>query len=116
MVGADNRLLSGETIEQAVHAVLPFAPQALLLNCLPVAQAGEALALVQQAAGAGTAIRFGVYANAGHVDATGWSAEHAVAPLEYARASVGWRAQGASIIGGCCGTTPEHVRQLVAAM
>ncbi|HEY3291021.1 MAG TPA: homocysteine S-methyltransferase family protein [Anaerolineae bacterium] len=116
MVGADHRLLSGETIEQAVHAILPFAPQALLLNCLPVAQAGAALALVQQAAGAGAAIRFGVYANAGHIEEAGWSAEHTVSPVEYALASIGWRAQGASVIGGCCGTTPEHIRQLVEAL
>lgn len=116
MIGADNRLLGGESIEQAVHAVLPYTPQALLVNCLPVVQASAALILLQQAAGADIGIRFGVYANAGHVEEAGWSTEHAVSPAEYARASVGWRAQGASIIGGCCGTTPAHIRQLAAAM
>jgi homocysteine S-methyltransferase len=34
----------------------------------------------------------------------------AVSPTAYAAAARDWRALGASIIGGCCGTTPEHVR------
>lgn len=29
--------------------------------------------------------------------------------LEYAK---GWSEQGARIIGGCCGTTPDHIRAL----
>ena len=30
----------------------------------------------------------------------------------YADEAEGWRAAGARIIGGCCGTTPEHISEL----
>ena len=42
-LGANNRLLSGEMLQDAVNAVMPFAPQAMLVNCIPVAQITSAL-------------------------------------------------------------------------
>lgn len=30
-------------------------------------------------------------------------------PEEYGRRSIGWKAQGATIIGGCCGVGPAHI-------
>ncbi len=35
-------------------------------------------------------------------------------PQEFGRLSAQWRAAGASLIGGCCRTTPEHVRAIRA--
>ncbi|MCF6473534.1 homocysteine S-methyltransferase [Nonomuraea sp. MG754425] len=35
-------------------------------------------------------------------------------PVEYGRAAEEWRRAGASLIGGCCRTTPEHIRQIRA--
>ncbi len=34
---------------------------------------------------------------------------------EFARAAMRWRGAGASLIGGCCRTRPEHIRRLAAA-
>ncbi|GAA4517236.1 MULTISPECIES: homocysteine S-methyltransferase [Nonomuraea] len=34
-------------------------------------------------------------------------------PIEYGQAAKEWQAAGASLIGGCCRTTPEHIRQIV---
>ncbi|MCL4504529.1 MAG: homocysteine S-methyltransferase family protein [Chloroflexi bacterium] len=110
MLGHDNRLLGGESLHDAVAAVLPYRPQAVLLNCLPVAQVSGALALLQAEVGAASGIRIGVYANAGHVGEQGWSMEGGVNPQDYAAAAIEWQAAGASIIGGCCGTTPQHIR------
>jgi methionine synthase I (cobalamin-dependent) len=39
-------------------------------------------------------------------------APHSVTPDELAAQAFGWLASGAGIIGGCCGTTPEHIRAL----
>jgi len=37
-------------------------------------------------------------------------------PELYAEAAVGWKEMGAQIIGGCCATTPDHIRALRAAI
>jgi S-methylmethionine-dependent homocysteine/selenocysteine methylase len=109
----DNTLLSGETLMQAVAAVLPYAPRAILLNCIPVAQTEAALAVLADAlAGMSdtTRPRIGAYGNVGHVDpVVGWTLTDAVSPIAYAKAAMSWRERGASIIGGCCGTTPAHI-------
>ncbi len=111
----DNTLLSGETLEAAVAGVTPFTPEAVLVNCIPVAQCESALARLKGAladAGQGQ-IAFGVYGNVGHVDdAVGWTLTDAVTPAAYAQAATRWRALGARIIGGCCGTTPAHIAAL----
>ena len=41
-------------------------------------------------------------------------APHSRSPDGLAAQARGWIASGAQIIGGCCGTTPEHVRALAA--
>ncbi len=113
MLDAHQHLLSGESIADAVRAVLPYKPQALLVNCLPVAQVSDALIVLRQAVGARSDIAIGAYANAGHVEGAGWSMEHGVTPSEYAAAALRWQALGATIIGGCCGTTPEYISALL---
>jgi S-methylmethionine-dependent homocysteine/selenocysteine methylase len=46
----------------------------------------------------------------GHVDdEVGWTLTHAVSPSAYAEAAREWQSLGATIIGGCCGTMPEHI-------
>ena len=107
MLGPDNRLLSGEGLEEALRAVMAYGPQAVLVNCLPVAQVGSALQALRRALPPG--VRMGAYANAGHVEEAGWSMAHGVSPEAYAQAVLGWRQLGAQIIGGCCGTTPDHI-------
>lgn len=106
-----NNLVSGEALADAVNAVLPFNPQAVMVNCLPVAQVAGAMRILRQAAPAGVAI--GAYANVGHVDdVVGWTLTHAVSPSAYAQAAREWREMGATIIGGCCGTMPAHIEEV----
>ena len=113
-LGGDDRLLSGETLAEAVRAVLPLEPQAMLINCIPVAQVSSALRALRLAAG-DDRLRIGAYANVGHVDdEVGWTLTDAVSPAAYATAAREWLALGASLIGGCCGTTPAHIAALSA--
>jgi S-methylmethionine-dependent homocysteine/selenocysteine methylase len=107
-----NNLISGESLASAVQAVLPMSPQAVLVNCIPVAQVAEALTKLKFGLG-DTALRFGAYGNVGHVDdKVGWTLTNAVSSSMYAEAAQGWREIGASIIGGCCGTSPDHIAEL----
>jgi S-methylmethionine-dependent homocysteine/selenocysteine methylase len=107
----DDMLLSGETLRDAVGAIARYEPEAVLVNCIPVAQIDGALTRLKAAlASAGLDARFGAYGNVGHVDdVVGWTLTHAVSPEDYAVQARGWRALGATIIGGCCGTGPAHV-------
>lgn len=108
--GRDGRLLSGETLTAAVTAVLPFGPIAVLVNCLPGSAVTGALQELKQAAGE---TPLGVYANTGEFDpAKGWISTALEQPENYARAAKDWRERGAKILGGCCGTTPQHIRTL----
>ncbi|WP_336216913.1 homocysteine S-methyltransferase family protein, partial [Nonomuraea sp. LPB2021202275-12-8] len=40
----------------------------------------------------------------------GWRGR--AAPGEYGEAAKGWQAAGASLLGGCARTPPEHIRQI----
>ncbi|MEV4527534.1 homocysteine S-methyltransferase [Streptosporangium sp. NPDC049304] len=35
-------------------------------------------------------------------------------PVEFGEAAAGWTAAGSAFVGGCCRTTPEHIRQIRA--
>jgi S-methylmethionine-dependent homocysteine/selenocysteine methylase len=113
-LGPDNALLSGETLREALAALRGFAPDAVLVNCIPVAQGDAALrALAAARDQVGLTAALGIYGNVGHVDdAVGWTLTDAVTPAAYADAARAWRALGASIIGGCCGTTPAHTARV----
>jgi homocysteine S-methyltransferase len=63
-----------------------------------------------------TDLPLGVYPNLGYLANKRWRFDERVGPAEYAELALGWREEGAQIIGGCCGTTPEHVRALRAAL
>ena len=102
-------LLSGESITDAVAALQSINPAVILINCVPLAYIDRALAELR------TASRgpIGLYANVGHADdAVGWTLTDEVLPTAYAQHARQWVQQGVAIIGGCCGTTSEHIAAL----
>ena len=108
--GTDGKLLSGETITAAVESVLSFRPAALLTNCVA---ADDALAMLLELQASAAGIPCGVYANVGRPDPVeGWVNTASVDPGPYARNARQWLDAGAMLIGGCCGTTPAHIRRL----
>lgn len=53
------------------------------------------------------------YAETGRFVNPDWDFTHAASPDEYADAAVTWvKEHDASIVGGCCGTGPDHIRAL----
>ncbi len=103
--GKPVRLLSGETLAEAVARVQPLGPAAILVNCAPSAVITAALRELRVL----TELPVGGYANAGHVDdEVGWSPEGGMTGEEYAGHVAEWLAFGARIVGGCCGTHPVH--------
>lgn len=54
--------------------------------------------------------------NAGLPMLTGGRYLYAAPPVYFAEAMAAMAADGVALVGGCCGTTPEHIRALAAAL
>jgi len=119
---ADGTLLSGETVEMAVEALGPHALeqgsplQACFFNCSQ-AEAVE-VALPRLRAVLPEWVRIGCYANGfktvhseGSPKASDEYRED-FTPEVFAEWGLRWQAKGATIIGGCCGIFPEHIKAL----
>ena len=57
----------------------------------------------------------GVYPESGYFKSPEWSFEDTITPENLVAFARDWKAEGATIFGGCCGTGPEHVRALAGA-
>jgi S-methylmethionine-dependent homocysteine/selenocysteine methylase len=106
--GPEANLLTPAEIEAGAREAVRRGARAVLVNCTPAARTIE---YVERLAGMG--VPFGGYANAGTIEeGIGWG-ETADGPLRYAVHAEAWVRAGATLIGGCCGTGPAHVRALV---
>jgi len=111
------RLRSGEALGDALPMLDGYDVAALLLNCSPP----EAMAVGMDIL-AGQPRPFGAYANgftrisegflkdAPTVDALETRTD--LTPKTYATFAMGWVAQGATIVGGCCEVGPDHIAEL----
>ena len=52
------------------------------------------------------------YAETGHLRYPDWVFDKAASPDDYAAQAKLWAASGVQILGGCCGTNPDHIRKL----
>lgn len=113
--GSDGRLLSGERVVDAVAALLPLGIDALAINCTPTTTLHAALQeLVAAVAGR---VVCGAYGNIGITDdIQGFTCTEDLDAKEYAAKAIGWVNQGARLVGGCCGTGPEHIAALRRAL
>lgn len=109
------RLRSGEPVAALAEVLADTPADAVLANCsMPEAMAaalGELKPL---------GLPFGAYANGfseitPHTHGTSapaYGARHDLTPERYADFALGWVAQGATLIGGCCEVGPAHIRHL----
>jgi S-methylmethionine-dependent homocysteine/selenocysteine methylase len=113
------RIRSGESISAAVEAI-GGEIEAMLFNCSQP-EVMEAAITEAMAALGGSSVRVGVYANAfiEVQSAPGQAANESLSvlredltPERYARFAQDWIAAGATIVGGCCGITPQHIHAL----
>jgi S-methylmethionine-dependent homocysteine/selenocysteine methylase len=104
-------LLSGERLEDVAPSLEDQGAAAVLLNCIPVIDVLPDLLRLRKAC-RGT---IGAYGNIGHAsDVDGWRVELMLDPSEFARHLLSWRAAGAELLGGCCGTEPRHLKAAAA--
>jgi S-methylmethionine-dependent homocysteine/selenocysteine methylase len=118
-VGADGQLLSGAPLSDGVDLARRLGAAAVLVNGAPPADIDCALDGLHDEE---TVV--GALAQIGRFDPPSWKFEFfpqfvgtEAWPVErYTKAAEGWRQRGARIVGGCSGTTPEHIRGLVQAV
>lgn len=111
-------LRSGETVSSAVHAALALGAKAVLFNCSQP-EVMEAAVVAAKKAIAGAAVDIGVYANAFPAQSKKATANAVILdiredldPLSYVGWAQRWVDQGATIVGGCCGISPQHIAEL----
>ena len=106
----EGRILSGESVAVAAERLMPLGVKALGVNCGPAPTLAQPLAELRAICGPDFPLL--AYGNIGYADEKdGWINTDAVDPESYLRYAQTWPAQ---IVGGCCGTTPGHIRQLRA--
>lgn len=99
-------LLSGEPLEAAIDAVAPFAPAGLLMNCIAPSRVDAYLPTLRA-----SGLPFGCYPNLGEPGPDPRDAySEAIAPEAFAERARHWVSEGARVVGGCCGTRPDHLR------
>jgi len=104
---ASGRTLSGQTLEAFYISVSHANPLSIGLNCaLGATQMRPHIEELSQIASCYTS----AYPNAGLPNAFG---EYDEQPSETAHIIEGWAKEGfLNIVGGCCGTTPDHIKHI----
>lgn len=107
----DHHVAHGELLRQCASAVAAFPHTvAIGVNCTHPRFIPSLIAELRAASGEPIL----VYPNSGE----GWNSENRCwtgnsDPHEYGEEAKKWFAAGAQIVGGCCRTRPEHIRQVV---
>ena len=104
----EGKILSSETLTEAASQLLPIGVAAIGVNCGPTPNLAKPLAELQTACGKDFPLI--AYGNIGYADEkVGWVNTDSENPKDYCEHASHWPVK---IVGGCCGTTPEHIAQL----
>jgi homocysteine S-methyltransferase len=112
-----DHLPSGETVPEAFEALAHLAISAYLVNCCGANFVTRAVAILSGL----TDRPIGGYANAVNVIARTEKTSRPAPEVDerealdvegYASAAAAWIEAGASIVGGCCSTSPAHIARL----
>jgi methionine synthase I (cobalamin-dependent) len=107
------RTMMGLSPTRMVEAIAPLGVAAIGANC------GRSLAdmerVVAELAGVKAGIPLWIKPNAGLPRMVGDVARYDTGPAEMAEYGLRFVEAGARVIGGCCGTSPEHTRSMIAA-
>jgi S-methylmethionine-dependent homocysteine/selenocysteine methylase/SAM-dependent methyltransferase len=95
----------GDEFGRAARRFEQMGVKALLVNCIPPDHVAGMVSYLRDFSD----LPLGVYPNLGYFTDTGWRFDPGVGGEEYAQMALGWREEGAQIIGGCCGTRPDHI-------
>jgi homocysteine S-methyltransferase len=103
-------LFTGETMQQVCAALEPLGVEAILVNCAPPPDITTGMRHLT----ANARVPTGGYAHIGRFDPPEWLFTDEYPPVRYREVASEWKSMGARILGGCCGTTPDHIAALAA--
>jgi len=105
----NGRLAGGADVERAALELTAAGASVVGANC----GAGplEVLGTIRRMAGA-TALPMAAYPNSGFPEYVNGRHVYRTTPDYFAERAAEMVAAGAALVGGCCGTTPEHIRRL----
>ncbi len=108
--GPANNLMPAARFAQAAAQAARAGAECVFIGCTPAVAALSYLRVIES-----LTVRKGVLANAGHAqDGIGWG-NATGGPEKYARLARLWAEAGASVIGGCCGIRPAHIRAVATS-
>jgi len=116
VLGPEGELLSREPLAEAIKEMEKAGAKTVLVNCAPPADVTQALAKMKKV----SALPYGGFAHIGRFSPPSWKFEffpqftdtEEWPPERYVQEAQRWRENGATILGGCCGTGPAHIAAL----
>lgn len=106
----DNRTLLGDTPAQVAHALRELETDVIGVNCS--GGPAQLLRIVQLMHKAEPEARLSVVPNAGWPEMAGGRVMYPATPDYFGDYALAFEQAGACVVGGCCGTTPEHIRSM----
>ena len=113
-----DQLPSTEAVSKAVDFSIQANVECTLINCSHADVASNSIRELARAP------KFGIFANSStfkeidlsistkDVDAIHHLNSEIISAKEYAKIALNWAKEGAYVVGGCCGTTVEHTKQI----
>jgi homocysteine S-methyltransferase len=110
----DDRTILGDTPAQVARALRETGADVIGVNCSGgPAQLLRILQLMRQAT---PEMRFSVLPNAGWPEMAGGRVMYTATPDYCGDYALAFKDAGACIVGGCCGTTPDHIHAMRVAL
>ena len=108
LVDSSPNLRVGETLEEAILSLKDQNIPLINIMHTDIEYIDECLDIVKHNWNG----LVGVYAHSGDVIQMEWTFDKVISPKDYLNYCKKWIKKGINIIGGCCGTGPEHIKHL----
>jgi S-methylmethionine-dependent homocysteine/selenocysteine methylase len=95
-----------------LDALIPMEPTVVNIMHSEIEAIPQAIELVRQRWSG----PIGVYPESGYFTKPNWNFVDVISPTDLVTEALGWVAAGVRLLGGCCGTSPDHIKALQAAM
>ncbi len=110
----DERTVLGDTPSQVARHLKALGVDVLGVNCS--SGPTQLLRLLQFLRAAAPDMKLSVMPNAGWPEAVGNRVMYPATPEYFGEYALAFKDVGATIVGGCCGTTPQHIHAMRAAL
>lgn len=94
--------------EKTLDALIPMGPDVVNIMHSEIRTIHRAIDMVRERWRG----PIGVYPESGHFERPNWNFVDSIQPDDLVEEARGWVDKGVLLLGGCCGTGPEHIRAL----